>query len=432
MQYMKRTILWIAFALAVVMPAGAQLQLSLAECRRMALKNNEEMAKADNAVKQARMDKYIAFASYFPALSGMATGLYAKDIDMMGSTLQMRGMYMAGFSLTQPLYAGGKIMASNKLAGIGVSSADEMRRKTEMDVIADADNAYWTYVAVGEKVKLLEAYRMQMDELYNQVTKSVEVQMATGGDQLRVEAKRSQILYQLQKAKNGMQLCRMSLCNTIGVDFETEITPTDTNVDVMAPGQMDGTITMRPEYQLLLKNIDAQKQQIKVARAEILPTIGLSAQYTYYGNLKLVAATEYGPYTQEFKDWFPAVVASLSVPLSNWGKGIKGVKKAKLELENAKLDLQHNERLMNIQLQQAIQNVTDGYNMVETAGVGVTQAAENLRNMQNSYDADMCTLTDMLDAQSQWQEAYSNNIEAKTQYKIYETEYLKVSGQLKP
>ena len=52
--------------------------------------------------------------------------------------------------------------------------------------------------------------------------------------------------------------------------------------------------------------------------------------------------------------------------------------------------------------------------------------------MQNSYDVSMCTLTDLLDAQAQWQEAYSNQIEAKTQYKIYESEYMRVSGQLKP
>ncbi|MEG1573717.1 MAG: TolC family protein [Bacteroidales bacterium] len=429
---MKRTILCMAFVLTVNISVNAQLKLSLVQCREMALKNNEEMAKADNAYKQAKLDKYIAFASYFPNLSGSATGIYAKDIDMMGSLLKIRGMYMAGVSVSQPLYTGGKIMASNKLANIGLDCAVEVRRKTEADVISEADNAYWTYVAVGEKVKLLEAYRNQIDELYNQVTKSVEVQMATQGEQLRVEAKRSQILYQLQKAINGMELCRMSLCSSIGLDFETEITPTDANIEVAPPQQMDGTITMRPEYQLLLKKVDAQKQQIKIARAEVLPTLGLSAQYTYYGNLKLSGVSEQGPYTQEFKDWFPAAVASLNVPLTNWGKGIKGVKKAKLELENTKLDLQRNERLMNIELQQAIQNVTDGYNMVETAGLGQIQATENLRNMQNNYDVKMCSLTDLLDAQSQWQEAFSNNIEAKTQYKIYESEYLKVSGQLKP
>lgn len=430
---MKRTILWIALGLAVNLSASAQLQLSQAECRKMALKNNEEMKIAENSYRQAKLDKEIAFAAYLPELEGSLTGIYRKDMDLMGAELQMRGTYLAGLTLTQPIFTGGKIVASNKLAKIGVDCAEESLRKTEMDIIAEADNAYWTYIAVGEKVKLLEAYQKQLDELHHQIAKSVEVQMATQADLLRVDSKRSQILYQLKKAKNGVELCRMSLCSTLGVDIHTTIQATETKIEITSPQQLESSILMRPEYRLLLNQVEAQKQQIKVARADILPTFGISAQYSYYGNLKLAGQAEDGtPFKQEYKDGSPMLMASISVPLFRWGKGMKGIKKAKLNYQNAQLDLQRNERLLNIELQQAIQNVTDGYNLVETANVGMSQAAENLRNMQNSYDVSMCTLTDLLDAQAQWQEAYSNQIEAKTQYKIYESEYMRVSGQLKP
>lgn len=430
---MKRTILWIALGLAVNLPAFAQLQLSQAECRKMALKNNEEMKIAENSYRQAKLDKEIAFAAYLPELEGSLTGIYRKDMDLMGAELQMRGTYLAGLTLTQPIFTGGKIVASNKLAKIGVDCAEESLRKTEMDIIAEADNAYWTYIAVGEKVKLLEAYQKQLDELHHQIAKSVEVQMATQADLLRVDSKRSQILYQLKKAKNGVELCRMSLCSTLGVDIHTTIQATETKIEITSPQQLESSILMRPEYRLLLNQVEAQKQQIKVARADILPTFGISAQYSYYGNLKLAGQAEDGtPFKQEYKDGSPMLMASISVPLFRWGKGLKGIKKAKLNYQNAQLDLQRNERLLNIELQQAIQNIADGYNLVETANIGMSQAAENLRNMQNSYDVSMCTLTDLLDAQAQWQEAYSNQIEAKTQYKIYESEYMRVSGQLKP
>lgn len=430
---MKRTILWTALGLAVNLPAFAQLQLSQAECRKMALKNNEEMKIAENSYRQAKLDKEIAFAAYLPELEGSLTGIYRKDMDLMGAELQMRGTYLAGLTLTQPIFTGGKIVASNKLAKISVDCAEESLRKTEMDIIAEADNAYWTYIAVGEKVKQLEAYQKQLDELYHQIAKSVEVQMATQADLLRVDSKRSQIIYQLKKAKNGVELCRMSLCSTLGVDIHTTIQATETNIEITSPQQLESSILMRPEYRLLLNQVEAQKQQIKVARADILPTFGISAQYSYYGNLKLAGQAEDGtPFKQEYKDGSPMLMASISVPLFRWGKGLKGIKKAKLNYQNAQLDLQRNERLLNIELQQAIQNIADGYNLVETANIGMSQAAENLRNMQNSYDVSMCTLTDLLDAQAQWQEAYSNQIEAKTQYKIYESEYMRVSGQLKP
>jgi outer membrane protein TolC len=42
----------------------------------------------------------------------------------------------------------------------------------------------------------------------------------------------------------------------------------------------------------------------------------------------------------------------------------------------------------------------------------------------------MCPIIDLLDAQSQWLQSKSNLIEARTQYKIYQTEYLRVTGRL--
>ena len=72
----------------------------------------------------------------------------------------------------------------------------------------------------------------------------------------------------------------------------------------------------------------------------------------------------------------------------------------------------------------------DGYRLIDVATIAFRQAEENLRVMRNRYAASMSPLTDLLNAQSQWQEASSNLIEAQTQYKIYETEYLRAAGRL--
>ena len=58
------------------------------------------------------------------------------------------------------------------------------------------------------------------------------------------------------------------------------------------------------------------------------------------------------------------------------------------------------------------------------------QAEEHLRVPRNKYEASMISMADLLDAQSQWQAAASNLIEAQTQYLIYRTQYLKAVGRL--
>lgn len=436
---MKRTlIILIATTLGSIPGVNAQerLNLSQSECRQMALTRNEDLQRADNSLRQAELDKAIAFTAYLPKFEGSLSGIYMlPDIDMMGSELRMRGTYMAGINLIQPLYAGGKIIASNKLAGIGRDCAVENRRKTRMQVIADADNAYWTLIAVARKVRMLESYNSQMEALFKQVETSLSVQMATENELLRINTKRSEIRYQLQKARNGAELCRLALCNVLGTSLDTNILPTDTIINISASAQLDENIQLRPELKLLQKQVEAERQQIKVARAGILPTIGLTAGYSYYGNMKLHGmaadnAGNYTPYTQEFKDGYSLAMVSVSIPIFHWGEGLKKVKKAKFNLQNAQLDLQKNTRLLSIEARQAIQNISDGCNLVETANLGRRQADENLRVMQSRYDASMCTLTDLLDAQSQWQQAQSNQIEAQTQYKIYETEYLRATGRL--
>ena len=209
--------------LAAVLLSGAAvraqqlLPLSLAECRERALAHSEELRQADNRLEQARLDRQIASVAALPKIEGSATGAYVlPDIDMMGMELRMRGTYMAGLTLTQPIYAGGKIAAARRMARIGEEAAEEQRRMTRMDALVEADNAYWSLVAVDGKVRMLESYAAQMDTLYDQTSAAVGAGMAIENDRLRVEAKRSEIRYQLQKARNGADLCRMSLCRVIG------------------------------------------------------------------------------------------------------------------------------------------------------------------------------------------------------------------------
>lgn len=425
-----------ALCVAAYTQGQEALRLSLGECRQLALEHNEDLKQSDNKLRQAELDKAIAFSNYLPKFDASVSGTYMfPNLEMNGMEMELHGMYFAGIMVTQPIYTGGKIMAGNKLAKIGKEAESETLRKTRMQVIADADNAYWSLIAVNWKVRMLEAYKAQMDALYQQTETSVNAGMATTNDLLRITAKRSEIDYQLQKAKNGENLCRLSLCNVLGCELDTEITPVDTVIRISTPHDLDENIALRPELRLLQSQVDAAKEQVKVTRADILPSVALMGSYMFYGNEKIKgymqdAAGNNVPFTNKIDDNFGMVALTVNVPLFHWGEGLKKIRKAKYELHNAQLDLQKNTRLLSIEARQAVQNVTDGYNMVETARLGDEQGQENLRVMTERYQNGLCTLTDLLDAQTQWQQAQSNLIEAQTQYKIYETEYLRVTGKL--
>ena len=430
-----RTIILILALLVVGVCRSQTITLSQSECRQMALAHSEDVKIADNNYEQSRLDHKIARNSRLPQLSGSAMGLYTlPDQDLGGMTLQMRGTWTAGLTLTQPIYTGGKITSGIKLSKLGVEANRQQQRAARADVIANADNAYWTFIAVREKQRMLQSMLGYINSIYTQVKNSVDVEMATSADLLRIEAKRSDFNYQLEKVNNGIEMCRMNLCNTIGADFSSQIVPADTTVDVRPAANMEfgyDLVANRPEYQLLQSQIDISEEQIKMTRADYLPTLALSAGYSWYGNMKLKGMAEDGTkFSQNYNDGSGMLMLSLSVPIWNWGEGHKKVKKQRLAVENARLDLEKNSRLMSIELTNAWQNLKSSASMIATAEAGERDASEALRIMTDRYDVGMCTLTDLLEAQAQWHSARSNVIEARTQHKIYETDYLHAAGLL--
>lgn len=418
------------------MKAQETIRLSLDSCRKMALSQSESLQQAENRYRQSCLDNKIASAAMLPKIEASATGTYVfPDMDMMGMDLRMRGTYMAGITLAQPLYAGGKIMTGKKLARLGMEIAGEQKRMTEMDVLVEADNAYWTLIAVRQKVQMLQSYKEQMDSLFAQVSTAVEAGLSTDNELLRIEASKSDISYQLQKAENGEELCRLSLCRITGIDADAALELTDTIVRIEAPVMLAAGIDHRPELKLLEHQVEASRRQIQMSKADMLPTVGLAAGYTYYGNIKLNSMVDAGngtmvPYSQEFRDGLGAVMLSVKIPIFEWGANLRKVKKAKIDFRNAELELGKNSRLMTLEVQNAMNNLYDCYRLIKTAETGLRHAEENLRVTGNKYAVAMAPLSDLLDAQSQWKQAKSNLIEAQTQYKIYETEYLRATGKL--
>lgn len=430
----------LAFLLALSAFSGIHAQdrvsLSLQQCRDLALSNSEELQQSDLKLQQSRLDRQIARTAYFPKLEASATGAYVfPDMDIMGMDLRMRGMYMAGFTLTQPLYAGGQIMAGKHLSDIGGAVAQEQHRMTRMDVLAEAEKSYWTLLAVQSKVLMLEGYREQMDSLYSQIAVMVQNGLATDDALLQIEAERSNVSYQLKKVQNGADLCRLSLCRVTGLSYDTSFLLADTAIHVAEPVLSSAGVEARPELRLLEHQVDAAREQVKLTRAGMLPTVGLMAGYTYYGNIKLNSMVDAGngvlmPYEQEFKDGLGAVMLSVKVPLFQWGANLKKVRKNKLDVRNAELDLQKNKRFLELDLQRAAHQVQDGYQLILAAESSLRHASEHLRVVRNRYQSSMALLSDLLDARAKLLQAKSNLIEAKTQYKIAELEYLRASGRL--
>ena len=432
-------LLFIGFqGVAVAQSSGAALTLNVEKCREMALAGSEDIKKGTNSLTQSGLDRKIAISAFLPAVEATGTGLYmAPDMEMSGMEMIMKGTYMAGVMLTQPIYAGGKILTGKKMAEAGESAAEEQLRAAKASVIYDADNAYWTYVAVLQKQEMMNVLAAQLDTLFSQIGVASSAGMATDADLLTVKAKRSEVEYQVRKVANGVALCKMALCRVVGVPFDTEIAVEDVAVPEEFTRMETGNVSVadRPEMKLLETGLEVSRLKVRMTRGDYLPTLALVGGYCAFGNMKMKTMVDAGggnyvPYTQKIGQDMGVAMVSLNIPIFKWGQGYNKVRRAKLDVDNAALDLQKNIRLMELQANQAAFNLSDSYNLIEAAKDGKAQADENLRVTENRYHASMCPLSDYLDAQFQWQQARSNLIEAFTQSRIAETDYLMATGAL--
>lgn len=464
----------ILFMLLLPLSLWAQVELNLDLCRSMALQNSKEVIIAGKEREKAAYDVKAYQTNYLPKLSVSGLGFYNQKkynyklkggylptykpgengqlepnvvIDPVTQKpvigpdgnpvfqeyafmpdihlrLSLRGVYAAGVQLEQPVYMGGKVRAAHEMAKVGEMIAGENVRNTQADVLVSADEAYWQLLRVREQAVAARSYKEAVSELLKDLQDARQVGMTTGNDVLKAQVRYNDAELMLQKAQNGEILAQMNLCRVIGLDLGTELYLRDSLTETVAPEiwVLDTALTQRPDYNMLENEVNLKKRQIALVKSDFLPQIGVTAGYGYAGGIKLNG-------DDEASATFSAL-AAVKIPVFHWGEGRSKVRAAQMEQEISQLNLAHAADLMQLEIASARFNIRDAITRVTMARNALQQARENLTISENQYDVGLENLTDLLEAQAQWQQAWSQWIDAKTMLHLSETQYLKAIGRL--
>lgn len=160
----------------------------------------------------------------------------------------------------------------------------------------------------------------------------------------------------------------------------------------------------------------AAKLQQQLAVGKCLPTVALGGGYVYDNLMDK---------DQSFWIGF----ATVSVPLTKWWGGSHDIKKQKLQVANARYELQDKSELLMINMQNTWNQLNDAWQQVGIAQLSITQAAENLRLNTDYYTAGACTMSDLLEAQTLYRQSRDQYIEAYADYELKKCEYLQVTGR---
>lgn len=406
---------------------SAQRTFTLDECLEQALSNNVRMRNAENEIRMAEHDRKNAFTRYFPSVSASGGGFIANKGLMelnMGPDMSMSMMkdgVVGGVSATLPLFAGGQIVNGNKLAKVSEEVSRTRYRLSENEVRLTTENYYWQVVTLKEKLRTLEVVEARLDTLTRDVEAAVQAGVTTRNDLLQVQLRQNEIKSNRLNVENALALSRELLAQYMGMGLDS--------VDVAYA--MEGRLPEEPaglflppesalprtgEYDLLRQNLEATRLQKKIAVGKNLPTVAIGGGY-YYDDLLDVGMD------------FWVGFATVSVPLSGWWGGSHDIKKQKLQVKNAENQLNDQSEMLMIRMRQSWNDLNDAYKQVDIALTSIDQATENLRMQSDYYAAGTCTMSDLLDAQTLFQQSRDKYVEAYAQYEVKKREYLQATGR---
>lgn len=404
----------------------AQQLLTLEECSRLALENNAKMKNARLDVKGSEESRKEAFTKYFPTVSATG-GAFTTDNGMaemvlmpgMEMTLAKNGV-MGGVTALQPVFAGGQIWNSNKLAALAVEVSRYQMKQSENDVALTVEQYYWQQVSLQEKRKTISIMESLIDNLYKDVETAVKAGVANRNELLQVQLKKNSIASDRLKIENNLRLSKMVLAQYIGLpedDFTIQAalqeplpSPETYRIDPLTA--LPATV----EYQLLDKSIEANRLQYKLKIGQYLPIVGVGAGYMYHNILD----TDHS---------FGMVFASVSIPITGWWGGSHAIKKQKLRLKAAEYTRQNSNEQLLIRMQQLWNELEESYKQVNLSEESIRTAEENLRLSTDYYHAGTETLSDLLDAQSLLQQSRDQYTADYTDYLIRRTQYLQATGR---
>ena len=469
----------------------AQRVLSLDSCRTMALQGNKQLASTRLGQELARDVKKSARTHYLPKVdalggymytsreisllndeqksnlsnlgtntsnslmaSGLGTqlatiltslGLDPKTVMPAATTAlnqagqgfvdalrtDTRSMWAGTVQLRQLLYMGGAIRAANRMAEISGEMAEMRVDKQTQETIYDIDKAYWLVVSLRQKQRLAESYRDLVVKLDDDVQKMISEGVATRADGLKVDVRVNEAEMQITQVENGLSLSRMLLCQLCGMPLDTDFVLEDekdtidgepkieserSEVDAEAP-------VVRSEVKLLESAVELGKVAEHLALAPYLPHVGLVAGYSFSN------PNVFNGFEQKVGGMWNVGVM-VHVPVWNWMEGKFKVRAARTATAMARMTLDEAREKIDLQVAQSRFKVVEADKRVARARKNIESARENLRCANAGFHEGVIDATTVMQAQTAWQQAETQRIDAEIELKMAEVTLRKALGQL--
>lgn len=397
----------------------AQKKWSLSDCIAYAREQNIQVKKLDITTQSAELDKTQSKAALFPSLSGSISQGYNRS-KSAANDYEYRGLFSGsyGLNLSWTLYNGMKNLNNIKQNALEVESSKYSKEKQQNDVEISIVEVYLQMLYARESIKnnenIVASSKIQLD----QANDFLELGKITQAEFAQVDAQYSSDNYNLVLAQNSFdtyklqlkQLLELGIDETIEVDFP-EISENDVVAIIPPKAEVYAqAMEIMPEIKQSLKSVQIAELSKSSAKAGFLPTVALQGSIGTSNTWN----KGYNTFsTQIGRNFNQYVGISVSIPIFDNLQNKTNYRKAKLDIETAKLDQIDSSKTLLKTIENLYQDAIGAQSRLHAAKVKMESLTLSYDLVKEQYALGMRNTVELTTEQTNYANALQDLLQVK-------------------
>jgi outer membrane protein len=419
--------------------AEADGSLNLDQAINIALKEHPAIKQSRETMGAARYGIGVSRAAYLPQVSFVSNYYYGNafsstsrkpltaatggTISSVSNATDVTHYYFYQFQATQLLYDFGKTPGLIKESRATFGQSEQDFAGSRQQVALDARTGYFGYLAAQRALKVQEETVRQNQALLKQAQGFYKVGLKAKIDVTKAEANLYDAEAGLIKAKNGVDLSRVTLMTALGLKT-WPFTQVDDVLEVKAqPKSLEALKAQaqqrRPELVKNRHQQDYNAAAVKVAQAGYFPVFTSNAAYGWQSVDR--------PFANQPSNWY--VGAAMTFPLFEGLSTSYAVAQNKAQLRATLENYEVLRQNVTKEVDQAYLDVKSGWELIRASKKALEAARENLRLAWGRYQAGVGTIIEVTDAQVQFSQADLKFVQALYDYRVFEAKLDKAIGK---
>lgn len=404
-------------------PVAAQEQprtITFEEAIRIALDQNITLRRVANDVELDSREVFQRRMNFLPDATFFSQGSRGAGFtqDQAGRNIQFTNQSVSGsFSSSINLFRGFADVAALDRARFERDASELTYDRTRQDVVFSVIDNFLLYVNAREQVDIhresLESQQQQLE----QIEEFVNVGSRPISDLYQQQASVAQAELLVLDSERTTELNKTRLIQVLQLDpfGEYEFTAPDTEDLTFSPLTYDLDALLRTAFEQR-PDIDAQElriraagEGIRMAKSTFWPTINMSG--TYRSSFSPDADGAF--FNQLDINRGNSIGMSISYPIFDRFNRSTDVQAAEVVYRNAALELEDMRHRVALEVRQAYLDYLTNAKRIDVTATQVRAATQALEAAQERYNVGAGTLVELTQAQAQYVEAASNNVQAR-------------------